>query len=569
MKEKIRNFCIIAHIDHGKSTLADRLLEFTNTVPKEKMKPQYLDQMELERERGITIKMAPCRMIYKNHILNLIDTPGHADFSYEVERSLAAVEGAILLVDGTKGIQAQTLAYGTKAKKQNLVLIPVINKIDLPQANINLVKKQLMEIFGFKEEEIILISAKEGINIDKVIISLIEKIPPPSGNENAPLRALIFDSFYDPFKGVIASVKIVDGSLKKQEWVRFLATKKETQISELGYFSPQLSPSELLNCGEIGYLVTKLKEIKYVRIGDTVGKRGEKIEPLAGYREIKPMIFAGIYPTEGEDFTNLQIALEKLKLNDASLSFEKETSTLGQGFKCGFLGMLHLEITKERLEREFNLDILITTPKVAYQIKDKEIKEPWIKLKIVIPSEFLGKVFELLPEFRAKHLETKYFQNQVILEWEMPLASLILNFYDRLKSVTSGFGSFDWEFKEMRKGDLVKLDILVAGNKIEALSQIVPKDRAYKIGKELVLKLKELIPRELFPIPLQAAIGSKIIARETIPALKKNVTAHLYGGDITRKRKLWEKQKAGKKKLAKFGKVEVPKEVIMKIFKTI
>jgi len=569
MKEKIRNFCIIAHIDHGKSTLADRLLEFTNTVPKEKMKPQYLDQMELERERGITIKMAPCRMIYKNHILNLIDTPGHADFSYEVERSLAAVEGAILLVDGTKGIQAQTLAYGTKAKKQNLVLIPVINKIDLPQANINLVKKQLMEIFGFKEEEIILISAKEGTNIDKVIISLIEKIPPPSGNENAPLRALIFDSFYDPFKGVIASVKIVDGSLKKQEWVRFLATKKETQISELGYFSPQLSPSELLNCGEIGYLVTKLKEIKYVRIGDTVGKRGEKIEPLAGYREIKPMIFAGIYPTEGEDFTNLQIALEKLKLNDASLSFEKETSTLGQGFKCGFLGMLHLEITKERLEREFNLDILITTPKVAYQIKDKEIKEPWIKLKIVIPSEFLGKVFELLPEFRAKHLETKYFQNQVILEWEMPLASLILNFYDRLKSVTSGFGSFDWEFKEMRKGDLVKLDILVAGNKIEALSQIVPKDRAYKIGKELVLKLKELIPRELFPIPLQAAIGSKIIARETIPALKKNVTAHLYGGDITRKRKLWEKQKAGKKKLAKFGKVEVPKEVIMKIFKTI
>jgi GTP-binding protein LepA len=600
-QSNIRNFCIIAHIDHGKSTLADRFLELTKTIEKRKMREQFLDQMELERERGITIKMQPVKMIYKNYQLNLIDTPGHIDFSYEVSRSLAAVEGAILLVDAAKGVQAQTLANCYLAREHNIEIIPVINKIDLATAKIKETEEEIKKILGIdgnNDSEILKISAKDGTNVDKVLEAIIKKVPPPSGDSDKPVAALVFDSIYDSYKGVLAYARIFDGRIKAGDKAVLMGSGKQAEVLEVGIFKPELTPADSLRAGEIGYLATGLKDVNLCRVGDTITGAGRRIKnPLAGYKEPEPMVFAAFYPSADADFNRLRDALNKLKLNDASLFFEPESSgTLGRGFKCGFLGMLHLEIVSERIKREYGLEVAVTTPSVAYQVIEKQssppvgeagkkkmiyspeelpekseletIEEPWIKLEIICPNSYLGAVMKLLERAGGIYKTTRYLGFQrIILEYEVPLREIIVDFYDKLKSATSGYASMSYEFFAWRPADLVKMDILVAGEKVAALSRIVPREKAAGEGRILTKKLKEILPRQLFSVAIQASVEGKIISRETISALKKDVTGYLYGGDRTRKMKLWKKQKAGKKRLKERGRVYIPHEVFLEILK--
>jgi len=599
---KIRNFVILAHIDHGKSTLADRFLELTGSVPETEMREQFLDSMDLERGRGITIKMHPVRMEYKGYILNLIDTPGHVDFSYEVSRSLAAVEGAILLVDATKGIQAQTLANLELAKKQNLVIIPAINKIDSPQAETQETKIDLAKLLNIPENEVFEISAKYGTNVEKLLQAAVEKIPSPRGGLEKPLRALIFDSKYDSFKGVMVYLRIIDGEVKSGDKIYLIQTESEGEVKEVGYFKPELAEAQELKAGEIGYIATGIKEPGRVRVGDTLikiqkaarqilaGGEIQNSEPLPGYKEPKPMVFASIYPNNPDDFETLKTALSKLKLNDASLFFEMEIKEfLGRGFRCGFLGTLHAEIVLERLRREFGLDLVISNPQVLYKIIDKEGKEifayspgdwppegeikeasePWVKLEIMTPPDFMGGISELLKNSEGKFIETKYFSSdKLLLIYQVPLKEIIVGFYDKLKGLTRGFASMNYEILSWKPGDLVKLDILIAGRREEAFSRIISAKKAFEEGKRIINKLKEILPAQLFSVPLQAAISGKIIARETIKAKGRDVTAPLYGGDYTRKRKLLEKQKKGKRELKEKGKVNISSRVFLEMFKT-
>ena len=598
----IRNFCIISHIDHGKSTLADRFLELTNTVAKEKMKPQYLDRMPLERERGITIKLQPATMIWRNYILNLIDTPGHVDFSYEVSRSLVAVEGAILLVDASQGIQAQTLANLYLAQEQGLRVIPVINKIDLPNIDLNPVKKELANLTGVKPEEIICISAKKGTGIENVLQAVIEQVPAPKDKSNDFLQALIFDSYFDEYKGVVAFVRIFNGSIQAGDKIKFLATGIETSVLEVGIFNPDLKKKKILSAGQIGYLITGLKDIEKCRVGDTIALSDQEIKPLPGYQEPQSMVFAGLYSKQGGQPEKLRWALIKLKLNDASLIFEPEHSlALGFGFRVGFLGLLHLDIVQERLKREYGLDLTIASPSVAYQIwlknkKESEvihspsglpdpsqidkIQEPWMKVDIITPQTYLGSIMDLLntspqgAKPRINFVSLEYLGQQgsgslarVIIHSEMPLSLLLADFYDKLKSVSRGYASYSYQFSEYRPAEIVKLDILVAGESVDQLATIVYKDWAYQVGRKIVKALKEILPRQLFEVKLQAAVGGRILAAEKIAPLRKDVTAKLYGGDVTRKKKLLAKQKKGKKRLMKFGKVNIPSEAYLAIMK--
>lgn len=604
----IRNFCIIAHIDHGKSTLADRFLEITKTVDARDMKEQVLDQMDLERERGITIKLQPVRMTYKlpasrqggqatSYKLNLIDTPGHVDFSYEVSRSLAAVEGAILLVDATQGIQAQTLANLYQAQRQNLDIVPVINKIDLPNAQIEKTVYEVSNLLKISQEKIIKVSAKTGRGVENILSTVVQCIKSPQGNPENPLRALVFDSVYDSFRGVIAYVRIVDGKVEKGEKIKLIATNAEEEALEVGYFTPKLKSADSLQTGEIGYIVTGFKDLSQCRVGDTItrthadgyadsrgnflrrsasSQRMSALVPLPGYKEPQPMVFAGIYSQDGE-VKKLRDAISKLKLNDSSLFFEPENSkAFGFGFRCGFLGLLHLEIIKERLEREYNLDIIITTPQVDYQFlstsgsknsSKSEYKEPWAKLEIISPTEYIGKIMEYLSYVRGIYKETEYLGDRVVLKYEAPLSSIIIGLYDKLKSLSSGYASMGYETLEYRTEDLVKMDIVVAGDKIDVLSQIVHRSQAQQKAYALTKRLKELLPRQMFQISIQVAVGGKILAREDVPAMRKDVTGYLYGGDVTRKRKLLEKQKKGKKKMQKLGRVDIPTDVFINLLK--
>lgn len=591
-QKQIKNFVIISHVDHGKSTLADRFLELTGTITSNKMKPQYLDMMELEREKGITIKMQPVRMEHKEHILNLVDTPGHVDFSYEVSRSLAAVEGAVLLVDATKGIQAQTLANLELAKQQNLVIIPAVNKIDLVQADIEKSREEMAVLLGVKKEEIMAISAKTGENIDKVLDRIIKKIPcPESGNMDRPFKALIFDSKYDSYKGVIAYVRVMQGKIKKGRKIRLLAVNKSAEAGEVGYFKPDFVPSDFVYSGEIGYIATGIKEPGLVKTGDTIIIDGESLvnEPLPGYKEASPMVFASFYPENPDDFDSLKDALSKLKLTDPSFVYEQETKeALGRGFRCGFLGTLHAEILSERLKREFGLDLVISTPSVVYKIIDnnnkeryiysatewpeqgviKESLEPWVRLEIVCPIEYMGGVSEILKNLRGSYIDTNYLsQDRIILIYEVPLSEIITNFYDKLKGISKGFASLSYHIIGYRKSKLVKMEVLIAGEKKEAFSRIVPQERAFKEGKSLVVKLKEKLPAQQFSVALQAIVEGKIIARETIKSRRKDVTGYLYGGDYTRKRKLLEKQKKGKKLLKEKGRVNISSQVFLDVFR--
>jgi GTP-binding protein LepA len=595
MPQNIRNFCIIAHIDHGKSTLADRFLELTGTVEKRKMREQFLDQMDLERERGITIKLQPVRMDYefggKSYILNLIDTPGHVDFSYEVSRSLAAVEGAILLVDATKGVQAQTLANFYLARQQGLIIIPAINKIDLPGARADEVEEEIRSIFDDKNLEILKVSAKEGQGVENLLQAVILKVPPPKDEVSQPLRALIFDSVYDSYKGALAYVRIVEGKVVPGEKILLKGSCAQAEVLEVGVFKPQLTQKNSLEAGEIGYVATGLKDVSLCRVGDTLTSFLHQAQSaLPGYKEPEPMVFASFYPSEEANFDHLKDSLNKLKLNDASLVFEPESSeALGRGFKCGFLGMLHLEIVSERLKREYDLNLIVTTPSVAYQIKEKysqkektiyspqempdptkleEIKEPWIKLEIICPNNYLGPVMRLMQSSGGVYKATQYLgAERVIIKYEAPLREIIVDFYDKLKSITSGYASMSYELVDWRTAELLKMDILVAQEEVPALSRIVPKKNVYEEGRELVKKLKEVLPRQMFAVAIQAAIGGKIIARETIAAMKKDVTGYLYGGDYTRKKKLLEKQKRGKKKMKAIGKLKIPQKAFLEILK--
>lgn len=600
---KIRNFSIIAHIDHGKSTLADRLLETTNTVPKDKMKAQYLDQLELERERGITIKLAPVTMKYKDFTLNLIDTPGHVDFSYEVSRSLACVEGAILLVDATKGIEAQTLSNFLLAENQNLKIIPVVNKIDLPNAQVEEVVNQLVETLGFKEE-VSKVSAKTGEGVEELLEKIIKQVPAPNEETKHPFRALIFDSYYDQFKGVVAYVRIFDGKLETNEKIKFLGTNQDSNAESLGYFHPNLVESNGLKAGDIGWIATGLKAVENVRVGDTVAREGVDTDPIPGYQETKPFVFAGIFPVDRDDFSKLKDALEKLKLNDAALVYEPENSpALGFGVRAGFLGLLHMEIVQERLEREFDLNLILTSPTVGYKIiktngetseisnpsalpnrnEVREILEPWLKGSIVSLQSYYGAISQLLYEYRAVISNTEYFGAKatskdrrftsaesgpkVKISCELPLAEIVSSFYDHLKTVSSGFASFDYEIGSFKPIDAVRLDVLVAGESVDALSQIVVKEKAYRTGKALVEKLKEVIPRQQFEVSLQSSVGGKIIAAEKVPAFRKDVTQKLYGGDRTRKDKLLGKQKKGKSRMKQVGRVSIPQEAFLTVLK--
>lgn len=589
----IRNFCIIAHIDHGKSTLADRMLEITKTVEQRKMKAQLLDRMELERERGITIKLTPVAMDYQGHRLNLIDTPGHVDFTYEVSRSLAAVEGAILLVDASQGIQAQTIANLYLALEQDLVIIPVLNKIDLPAADVPRVTKELVKLLGCDPTEIILASGKTGEGVDTILEAVIERVPAPQGESASSPRALIFDSNFDEYKGVVAYVRVVDGVLRKGDKIKLLASKAESEVLEIGIFRPDYHPTGILESGEIGYIVTGFKSVTECRVGDTMTKLSATgATPLKGYHEVKPMVFAGIFPKEGNDFGRLRESIEKLTLNDSALIYEPEQSqALGFGFRCGFLGLLHLEIVQERLRREYNLELIVTVPSVAYRVYTKSqtdfiivrspqmlpdpsmierIEEPWVKLDIVSPKAYIGSIMSLVQERKAMYLTTEYLdEERVVLHYEIPMAAILTNFYDRIKSVSSGYASINYEYLDYRQADVVKMDILVAEDSVEALALIVYRDEAFRRGKEIVSTLKDTLPRQMFVIKLQAAIGSQIIAAERIPALRKDVTAHLYGGDVSRKRKLLEKQKKGKKKMMSAGKgsVDIPSDTFVKLLK--
>lgn len=587
----IYNFCIIAHIDHGKSTLADRFLEITHTVEKRDMQEQLLDSMELEREKGITIKLQPVRMNWKGSIMNLIDTPGHVDFQYEVSRSLQAVEAAILLVDATQGVQAQTVSNLYLALGQDLTIIPVINKIDLPAANVDAVKKEIVNLVGVKEEEILSISAKTGEGVAEVLDAVIARVKPATLEKDLPLRALIFDSIYDNYKGVVAYVRIMEGQVSAQDQIVFLGTNVNDKVVETGTFAPQFVSTGTLSAGEIGYIATGLKNIREARVGDTISlaRYAGKVEGLPGFIIPQPKVFAGIYPASGDDFTILREAMSKLQLNDASLTAQQERSqALGQGFRCGFLGMLHLEIIQERLKREFDLDVVVTTPSVMYEVelKNKEKKlvytpdafpdpssiessrEQWSKAEVIIPSKYLGPVFEVMRDHEGilKHQEFLGTE-RAMLTYELPLRELVVDLYDQLKSVTAGFGSLSYEVLDWRPSDVVKLTLLINHEVAEALSVIVPQKRAEYVGRRMVEKLKEVIPRQLFSLPLQAAVGGKVVARETLSALRKDVTGYLYGGDYSRKKKLLEKQKKGKKKLASVGSVEIPSEAYISILK--
>ena len=590
----IRNFCIIAHIDHGKSTLADRLIEMTGTVSKRDMQDQILDSMELEREKGITIKLTPTRLIYdfdgKEFTLNLIDTPGHVDFTYEVSRSLAACEGAILLVDASQGVEAQTLANTYLALDNNLEIIPVINKIDLPSARTDDVKKEIEDVIGLDAENCPCISAKEGLNIDQVLRAIIEKIPAPVGDETKPLKCLIFDSHYDNFKGAICLIRVFDGTVKAGDKILMMQTGKTFEVTEVGIFVPNTKQVASLSAGDVGYIAASIKTISDVKVGDTVTSAENPVEkPLEGYKEVQPVVFCGIFPVDGAKYYELKDSLEKLKLNDASLQFSPENSSaLGYGFRCGFLGLLHLEIITERLEREFNLDIITTAPSVSYHVfkTDGEmleisnpsnlppaveidrIEEPIVNVNVFTPPEYVGTIMELCQDKRGVYKDMQYLdKKRVELKYVLPLGEIIYDFFDSLKSRTKGYASFDYELAGFEKADLVRVDLLLNGEKCDALSLIVHKDKAYNRGRELAERLKKIIPRQLFEVPIQACIGNKIIARETISAMRKDVLAKCYGGDITRKRKLLEKQKEGKKRMRKIGSVEIPSEAFMSILK--
>jgi len=595
MQENIRNFSIIAHIDHGKSTLADRLLELTRTVEPQKMVPQFLDSMELEREKGITIKLKTIRMRYrfeeKEYILNLVDTPGHVDFSYEVSRSLAAVEGAILLVDATQGIQAQTLANWELAKKQNLVIIPVVNKIDSPLARIKESVEELANLLNVSQEEIIRISARDGTNVEKVLEAIIKKIPPPSSIlEKRELRALIFDSQYDLFKGVIALVRIMEGEIIQGEEIETLGTKAKGKAKEVGYLTPSPSPQNKLRAGEIGYIATGIKEPGKIHVGDTITKEKAKVEPLSGYQQPVPVVFASLYPENPAEFELLKNALNKLKLNDPALFIEQEKrEVLGRGFRCGFLGTLHVEIVSERLQREFGIKLVISNPSVVYKIidqKDKErliysasdwpdvaqikrVQELWAELQVITPSFYAPKLIELLKNCKGVYKETRYLSpERAFIFFEIPLRIIVSNLYDKIKTVSQGYASMNYQILEFRDSRLVKLEILINGKKEEPLSKIVPEEEAYDEGKKIVEKLRDLLPPEQFRVILQAAVRGRVIARETIKARRKDVTGYLYGGDVTRKMKLLEKQKKGKKILEEKGKVNIPLAVFIRIFKS-
>lgn len=595
-QEHIRNFCIIAHIDHGKSTLADRMLEMTGVLTKREMQDQILDNMELEREKGITIKARAVKLVYtaknnEEYIFNLIDTPGHVDFNYEVSRSLAACEGAVLVVDASQGIEAQTLANTYLAIDNNLEIMPVINKIDLPSARPDFVKNEIEDVIGLDASNAPLISAKQGIGIEEVLEQIVEIIPPPSGDESAPFKALIFDSYYDAYKGAIVYVRVIDGSLRPSDKIKFMSTGKTFEVVETGYLSALGSiPSKALEAGDVGYIAASIKNVSDAGVGDTVTNADRPAnEPLPGYKKANPMVFSGIYPADGAKYGDLRDALEKLQLNDAALSYEPETSVaLGFGFRCGFLGLLHMEIIQERLEREYNLDLVTTAPSVVYKVHKTNgevleisnptnlppqseidyMEEPMVTADIMLPTQFVGNIMELCQDRRGIYKNMQYMDDtRVILHYDLPLNEIIYDFFDALKSRTKGYASFDYELKEYAKSDLVKLDILLNGEAVDALSFIVHESKAYTRGRRIAEKLKETIPRQLFEIPIQAAIGNKIIARETVKAMRKDVLAKCYGGDITRKKKLLEKQKEGKKRMRQVGTVEVPQEAFMSVLK--
>lgn len=598
--DHIRNFCIIAHIDHGKSTLADRLLEVTGTVQKRDMQAQLLDSMDIERERGITIKLAPARMKHsvagREYELNLIDTPGHVDFSYEVSRSLAAVEGALLVVDASQGMQAQTLANLYLAIEQDLTIIPVLNKIDLPNADIEKTTAEIVAVIGCRAEDIILASGKTGIGIPAILDAIVARIPPPVGDTNAPVRALIFDSMYDDYRGVVAKVKIVDGQLKPSTKIKFIATHALGEALEVGFYNPKLVSTPSLNTGEIGYIVTGLKEISGVRVGDTITVASDTtVTGLSGYKPVIPMVYAGIYPKDGSQFSKLRDAMERLKLNDSSLVYETEQSpALGMGFRCGLLGLLHLEIVQERLSREFNIPVVVTTPSVALTVKKtngdvitvhspmeypdptfvEETLEPWVKVDVVTPANSQGSIIQLVHEKRgryknAEYLSTGAVHSRVLLHFELPLSSILVDFYDRLKSISSGYASLSYDWLDEEPADIVCVEILVAEESIEALAMLVPREDAHRLGKRVCEKLKDHLPRQMFEIKLQAVIGGKIIASERISAMRKDVTSGLYGGDVTRKNKLLNKQKKGKEKMKAMGRgsVDIPPETFLAILK--
>ena len=595
-KQYIRNFSIIAHIDHGKSTLADRLIEMTGVLSKREMESQVLDNMDIERERGITIKSQAVRMLYKakdgkEYEFNLIDTPGHVDFNYEVSRSLAACDGAILVVDSSQGVEAQTLANVYLALDNNLEILPVLNKIDLPSARPQEVKDEIEDIIGIPAQDAPCISAKTGLNVEDVLERIVTDIPAPTGDENADLKCLIFDSIYDNYKGALAYVRVKDGTVKVGDEILLMASNKVFTVTEVGYFEPgSYVPTEKLEAGEVGYIAASIKTLSDIRVGDTITlKEKPAAEPLPGYKKVNPMVYCGLYPMDGSEYENLKIALEKLKLNDAALEYEQETSAaLGFGFRCGFLGLLHLEIIQERLDREFDLALITTSPSVIYKVHKTDgqvlelynpsdlpvpneisyIEEPFVSAEIITPKEFVGGIMEICQNRRGIYIDMKYLDsNRVTLVYELPLNEIIYDFFDSLKSKTKGYASFDYEFKEYRRSDLVKLDILVNGENVDALSFIVHRDSSYEKGKKMVEKLKTVIPRQLFIIPIQAAIGGKIIARETISAMRKDVLAKCYGGDITRKKKLLEKQKRGKKKMRQIGNVDIPQEAFLSVLK--
>jgi GTP-binding protein LepA len=592
-RQRIRNFSVIAHVDHGKTTLSDRILELTGTVALREMRDQLLDSMDLEREKGITIKARAVRMAWpkdgETYELNLIDTPGHVDFNYEVSRSLAACEGAVLLVDASQGIEAQTLANAYLAVEQGLEVIPVINKVDLPNIDIDLVRDDLRTTLGFKDDEILLASGKTGQGVAEILNAVVERVPPPSGNEDGPLRALIVDSHYDAYKGVVAHVRIVDGSVRQGDRILLMATLKESELLELGVFAPNAVPIQRLATGEVGYVATGLKAVADCRVGDTLTLASNPArEPLPGYRPAKPMVFAGFFPTLGEEYPALRDALEKLRLNDASLVYEPENSqALGFGFRAGFLGLLHLDIVQERLEREYDVDLIATSPSVEYRVITHageiaidnpaklpdpativEVREPWMKVTIIVPQGYVGPIMDLAQGKRGVLKDMGYVDpTRAMLTYDMPLAEVIVDFYDQLKSRSQGYASLDYELREYRAADLVRLDILIAGTVVDALSMIVHRERSLPIGRALTAKLRELIPKQMFDVPIQAAIGGKVIARETVKAKRKDVLAKCYGGDITRKKKLLEKQKAGKKRMKMVGAVEIPQEAFLAVLR--
>ncbi len=591
---RVRNFCIIAHIDHGKSTLADRILEQTHAIASRNMKAQLLDSMDLERERGITIKAKAVRLNYhakdgSDYVFNLIDTPGHVDFTYEVSKTLYAAEGALLVVDASQGVEAQTLANLHLALDANLTIIPVINKIDLPSAQPEKAQEQLVEL-GFLPEESILASAKEGIGIQEILEAVIKKVPPPKSDQTAPLRALVFDSVYDVYRGVIVFFRVKEGVIKKGDRILMMRTANEFEVLEVGVFTPEMQPADSLSAGEVGYLIANIKNVSEVKVGDTVTlATNPAAEPLPGYKEVKPMVFCGFYPVIPNEYGILKDALDRLKLNDAALLFEPESSSaLGFGYRCGFLGLLHMEIIQERLEREYNIDMIATSPNVRFRVINnageelevdnpaklpdpgsiQKILEPFIKAQIIMPPDFIGPIMELCQGKRGIYKNTQYVTaNRVLISYELPLSEVVFDFYDRLKSLSKGYASFDYEYLDFRESDLVKMDILVAGEPVDALSFVVHKEKAYYKGRELVTKLREIIPRQMFEVAIQASIGNKIVARETIAPLRKNVIAKCYGGDITRKRKLLEKQKEGKKRMKKVGRVDLPQEAFLAILK--